>query len=126
VTGRRLIIIGSLLMAAGILLGAFAAHLLNSQFSNYATTLWHKASFYHLTHALALTGLGFYMQVSQPPLPGLVRTGWLWLLGLLFFAGALYLIALTGIKMLGLIAPVGGTLMVLGWLQLALTFIRRN
>jgi len=126
VTGRGLIIIGSLLMAAGILLGAFAAHVLNAQFSNYATTLWHKASFYHLTHALALTGLGFYAQRSSTPSPAYARTGWLWLLGVLLFSGSLYLIALTGVSQLGLLAPVGGILMVAGWLQLAWHFARSN
>jgi uncharacterized membrane protein YgdD (TMEM256/DUF423 family) len=92
-----------------VALGAFGAHGLKELLArNETTAIWEKAVFYHFAHTLAM-----FVLVYRPPFP---RVAWLgFLFGVLIFSGSLYLLAVTGIKWLGAITPLGGIAFLVGW-----------
>lgn len=101
--------------ALGVILGAFGSHGLEETFARVgekAEGWWETAVFYHLVHAVAL----YAMAIGA----GFRRGAWLCLaLGILVFSGTLYLMALTGMTKLGMVTPMGGLLLIAGWLWLA-------
>ena len=107
------LIIGSLLAALGIGLGAFGSHGLRHILEPVQLEWWHTAVQYQMWHALGLIGLGA-SRVERLTLPVTLLT-----LGTLIFSGTLYLLALTGLHWLGMITPIGGLLMMAGWLVVA-------
>ena len=108
-----LVCTGALLASVAIMLGAFGAHALEQRFSLQALGWWHTATDYQIWHALGALAIAF---------SGL-RWAWLpaWLLvaGALVFCGTLDLMALGAPHWLGAITPIGGLLMISGWLMLA-------
>ncbi|MDB6140871.1 MAG: rane protein [Verrucomicrobiaceae bacterium] len=105
--------------ALAVALGAFGAHALEELLvKNGTVEIWRTASHYHFIHVLALLVLGLIGE----------RAGKSWTFlaaGTLVFSGSLYLLALTNIKWLGAVTPVGGLLMIIGWLLLARRFGRQ-
>jgi uncharacterized membrane protein YgdD (TMEM256/DUF423 family) len=107
------------LLAAAVMLGAFGAHGLRGRLDAYAMGIYEKAVFYHFVHALGL------MLVSLMPRLGLLESpaaGWICGLlaaGTLLFSGSLYLLAVTGARLLGAVTPIGGVAFIAGWLLLA-------
>lgn len=104
--------------------GAFGAHALKERLEalNTATT-WQTASHYHLAHALALVLVALLCDrlKSTKILRGV---GWLFLGGILLFSGSLYALALTGVRVLGAITPLGGVCFLAGWLLLLVSGIQ--
>ncbi len=96
----------------GVALGAFGAHALKETLqTNGMTDVWNKAVLYHFVHALALLLLA--------TLPGAARAAsGLFLAGIILFSGSLYLLALTNVKWLGAITPLGGLCFLAGWVCL--------
>jgi len=92
-----------------VTLGAFGAHgLKDLLMQNQTTTIWEKAVLYHFIHTLAMLMLA----LRQP----LMRGAWVsFLIGILIFSGSLYLLAVTGMKWLGAITPIGGVSFLVGW-----------
>ncbi len=115
---RALVVIGALLAAIAVVLGAFGAHALQERLSERALATWDTGVQYHFIHALALLLLA--------ALWSHLASGWAtasavaFVLGILLFAGSLYALALGAPRVLGAIAPLGGTAFILGWLSLAL------
>ena len=101
--------------AVGAAMGAAAAHLLGERPG--AALMVSSAQQYQLWHALALALVALLGWNGGSRL--LAATGWAFLLGTLFFCGALYLSAFTG-RSFGPLAPTGGSLLILGWLLLAI------
>lgn len=91
--------------------GAFGAHGLEEQLDAHHLDIFETAARYHMFHAL---GMGLCA------LAGAARAGWVMLAGVALFSGTLYALALTGAKWLGAITPIGGLLMMIGWLLLAI------
>lgn len=114
---------GALLGMIGVMLGAFGAHALKSFLeAQQRLDTFETAVKYQFYHALALVLVG-YLAKEFP------QKTWVWggnalLAGVLIFSGALYLICFTGIKAFGAVAPIGGTLLVIGWGLIAWTFTR--
>lgn len=101
--------LAALLCFLAVGLGAFGAHALKETLGAHATTeVWKTAVFYHFVHALALLVLA--------AVPGASRavTG-LFLAGIVLFSGSLYFLALTNIRWLGAITPLGGLCFLAGW-----------
>ena len=98
--------------AAGLLavaLGAFGAHSLKDLLAQNGTvSIWEKAVFYHLIHAVML-----FVLAGRKPFPAV--PWWSFLTGILFFSGSLYVLAVTNARWLGAITPVGGVAFVVGW-----------
>lgn len=110
VAARIAAIIGLLAVA----LGAFGAHALKDLLARNGTTgIWEKAVLYHFIHGLMLFILAQRNALHNGP--------WLcFLVGIVIFSGSLYLLAVTNVKWLGAITPVGGISFVAGWLWLAI------
>lgn len=108
--------IGAMLGALGILAGAFGAHALKATLAERGMiTAWETAVLFHLLHAVIITALGW----TVGPVPWLSRTGTTaaaWILGTVLFSGSLYFLALGGPRLLGPVTPIGGLLLLAGWI----------
>lgn len=112
---RTWIRVGALLGLLGVALGAFGAHGLPAETSSEALEWWRTGAQYHLLHAVAVVVLGLCMRAGGSPLPPLLLS-----LGVLVFSGTLYAMALGAPRWLGAITPLGGVLLMAGWLALLL------
>lgn len=111
--------IGAILLAAGVMLGAFGAHALRERFDAYSMGIWEKAVFYHFIHALGLLLVAAMSRSQVLGFGAANRICWLLLIGVLLFSGSLYLLAFTGTRVLGAVTPFGGTAFIVAWLWLA-------
>ncbi|MEO7723229.1 MAG: DUF423 domain-containing protein [Chthoniobacterales bacterium] len=90
-------------------LGAFGAHALkNILQTNDTTEAWKTAVLYHVVHALALLLLALLPTANR-------AAASLFIAGVVLFSGSLYLLALTNVKWLGAITPIGGLCFLAGW-----------
>ena len=114
---RTFLLIGSLAGALGVGLGAFGAHGLRARLSPEMLGVFETAVRYHMYHALALV----IVAVMLTRWDGWMfhAAGWSFAVGIVLFSGSLYLLALTGIRALGMITPLGGVAFILGWAFLA-------
>jgi uncharacterized membrane protein YgdD (TMEM256/DUF423 family) len=111
-TVTRLIQYASLSAACAVLAGAFGAHMATGK----AVEWLHTGALYQLTHAVAV--------IATAHISGVSRQSWLLLMGSSLFALTLYLMALGFPTWLGAITPIGGMLMIIGWMWIALTALR--
>ncbi len=101
-----------------VALGAFGAHALKARLGEYELGIWHTAVQYHFWHTLALLLVGVLIHSGLQQ--GVLRAGgWLFLTGTVVFSGSLYALALSGVKALGAVTPLGGVLLLAGWVCLA-------
>jgi len=116
------LVLAAVLGATGVAAGAFGAHGIKSLVSASQLDVWKTASHYHLIHALALLVLGVGMQLSgQLAASAWVRRAALcWVAGTVVFSGSLYLLVLVPLPAFGVITPLGGVLLVLGWVGILL------
>ena len=119
---KTFIILGAVNAFISVALGAFGAHGLEGKISEHYMSVWEKAVSYQMYHALGLIAVGILVQVTGAPLLG--AAGWLMLLGIIFFSGSLYILAVSGISILGAITPIGGVLFLAGWVCLIIGMIR--
>ena len=104
-----LVRIAAALCFLAVALGAFGAHALKPTLESHGMTdVWNKAVLYHFLHAIALFALGLFGATSR-------GTAWLFIGGILLFSGSLYLMALTNVRWLGAITPLGGLCFLAGW-----------
>ncbi len=109
---------GAMLGFLGVAAGSFGAHGLKSLLeSNGQSANWETAVRYCLFHAIALLVVGILSTLPQAAAArGLVSAaGWSFLIGTLIFSGVLAALALSGVKFLGAIVPIGGALLLVGW-----------
>ncbi len=109
-------------MALGIALGAFGAHALKARVPASDLAIWATGVQYHLITAVALLALG----ALWPLFDGALST---WgirfiMVGVSIFSVSLYLLVLTGPRWMGAITPIGGVLMITGWLLIAVSTIK--
>ncbi|MDA0713578.1 MAG: DUF423 domain-containing protein [bacterium] len=107
-------IVGCLACGLSVILGAFAAHALKGQLDFNQLNAFETAVRYQMYHGFALLGVFLYsFHVNQ--------NGWLklasiaFIVGILLFSGSLYALVLSGFKQLGMITPLGGLSMIIGW-----------
>ncbi|RMD95451.1 MAG: DUF423 domain-containing protein [Calditrichaeota bacterium] len=109
--------IGAIFGFLGVALGAFGAHALRDTLDAYSRSIYEKAVFYQMFHALALIAVGLLQQGQQHL--SLNFSGWSFCAGIVLFSGSLYVLATTGVKWLGAITPFGGIGFLLGWAWMA-------
>jgi len=120
---KTILMIASILLALAVALGAFGAHGLKSQLSTDMLQTWKTGVEYHFYHALGLLLIGI-LAVSNPS--ELVKWSAILLTaGIVLFSGSLYALAISGIKWLGAITPLGGLSFIAGWVLLFLTVWKR-
>lgn len=106
--------IAAVLCFLAVALGAFGAHSLKATLhAHEMVSVWEKAVLYHFIHALALLILALHGINSRAP-------SLLFLAGIVLFSGSLYVMAVTNIRWLGAITPVGGLCFLAGWAWLAI------
>jgi uncharacterized membrane protein YgdD (TMEM256/DUF423 family) len=110
-TAQRLAALAGFLAVA---LGALGAHgRLHDMLVGYGTlSYWEKAVFYHMVHSVVLLVLAQKAAVARVPFA-------LFCAGIVIFSGSLYTLAVTNVKWLGAITPLGGVCLLAGWLALA-------
>lgn len=107
--------------AAGLLAvaaGAFGAHAMRTRLPADRLAIWDTAATYQMYHAFALLVVAFAV-ARWPGAASLPAAGWMFAGGMLLFCGSLYLLAVTGIRWLGAVTPLGGVALLLGWALLA-------
>ncbi|MGG1662014.1 DUF423 domain-containing protein [Brevibacillus sp. NRS-1366] len=116
---KLFLMLGSISGFLSVALGAFGAHALKEKLDDYSLGIFHTGVTYQTTHALALVLVALLLK-WYPDSSGLVWAGWCFVAGTLVFSGSLYTLAMTGIKVLGAITPIGGVLFLVGWALLAI------
>ena len=123
-TTRTLLLTGVVSGFIMVCLGAFGAHVLKEILSPQMLGVWQKAVSYQGTHSFAILICGICaMQMSNKP--AFILSGWLFTIGIVCFSGSLYLIALSGQKLLGLLTPIGGIAFLAGWITLGIGFAKQ-
>jgi len=115
--------IGSANTFLAVLLGAFGAHALKTKLSAEMMTIYQTGNQYHIYHALGLILVGIIAH-WHPGSVYLQWSGWTLFLGILLFAGSLYLLSITGINTFGAITPFGGVAFLIGWLLLIVAVVK--
>lgn len=114
-TNTLAIRIAAILGFLAVALGAFGAHgLKDLLIQNNTVAIWEKAVLYHFIHVVMLFVLAQRQPVPMGPWIG-------FLLGIIFFSGSLYLLAVTNMRWLGAITPIGGVSFLLGWAWLVIS-----
>jgi uncharacterized membrane protein YgdD (TMEM256/DUF423 family) len=121
-SAKLIIQLAALLGGLGVAIGAFGAHGLRAMLeASGRFDTFETAVRYQFYHALAMLAVGVLATTARPELRGpLGTTAALWLGGVLVFSGSLYLLCFTGITKLGAVAPIGGLLLIAGWVRLLL------
>lgn len=111
--------IGAVLMALAVAMGAFGAHALKGRLDAYSLSVYEKAVFYHFVHALGILIVALLARTSVITPAGQARVEWLLFIGIILFSGSLYALAISGVRILGAITPLGGIAFIAAWALLA-------
>jgi uncharacterized membrane protein YgdD (TMEM256/DUF423 family) len=127
---RRWLLVGALLGGAAVASGAFGAHGLKAHFASDGVLSeadqqqmanWETAARYQMYHGLAVVAVAVLGNRRGRLLLDAAAVSFT--IGTLVFSGCLYVLVLTGQRWLGAVVPVGGTLLILGWLCLAIAAV---
>ncbi|MCU1262277.1 MAG: hypothetical protein JWO80_5162 [Bryobacterales bacterium] len=116
--------IGAIFLAAAVMLGAFGAHALRARLDAYSMGIWEKAVFYHFVHALGMLITPVLAKTAQITAKTANGVSLFLAIGILFFSGSLYALALSGVAVLGAVTPLGGLAFIAAWLWLGVALIR--
>ncbi len=116
---RNQLLLGAINGLVAVAAGAFGAHGLKAQLSADRLATWETAAHYQLIHAVMMVVIAVAMG-SMPTARLSPWIGWLFLAGIILFSGSLYALALTGIRTLGIITPIGGVSFLSGWLLIGI------
>ena len=118
---HRYLLMAGLFGATGVAAGAFGAHALQASVSPERIAIWDTAAQYHLIHAAVILALAMDSQTGDRRwrLPMMGFTG-----GVLLFSFSLYALVLTVITRLAMITPVGGLLLMLSWVMVAIKALK--
>ncbi len=124
---KQLQIWGVLFCGTAVILGAFGAHLLSDMLSADALQSFEVGVRYQFFHGMAL----LFLSLTAKPQKFINRTGLLFIIGTLLFSISIYLLSLstmygdTGLPaILGPVTPIGGLMLILGWLNLLVGYLR--
>ena len=115
---KALVAAGAINAGLAVAAGAFAAHGLRQRLDARALEIFETAARYHMYHALAM------LLAALLATRGGTTAGWIFQAGIVVFSGSLYVLALTDIKVLGAITPLGGLAFLVGWAWLAIGALR--
>ncbi|HEY6483892.1 MAG TPA: DUF423 domain-containing protein [Steroidobacteraceae bacterium] len=124
VDGRKTLALAGVLIALATLLGAFGAHALKTQLSADQLQVYDTAVRYQLLNALGLLAIGVLLRSIDSD--GLRWSALLVLAGILLFSGSLYLLTFGAPRLLGILTPLGGVLLLAGWLLFAAAMLRHG
>ncbi|MBK0295481.1 DUF423 domain-containing protein [Priestia megaterium] len=116
---KRFFVIGIVNAIFCIILGAFGSHIIKNIVTPEMLTVWNTGVTYQMFQTIALILAGLFLY-KIPSSRALKWSGWLSVIGILFFSGSLYLLSVTGLKVLGPITPLGGILFIIAWILLVI------
>ena len=112
-TPRIIAILAGVFGAIAVATGAFGAHGLADRLEPRMLEIWETAARYQMYHALALFGAAWLAHQTQGPGANVAAIAFT--MGILIFSGSLYALALSNVKVLGAITPIGGLAFIVGW-----------
>lgn len=111
---KLFLIVGAINAFLAVALGAFGAHGLEGKISEKYLKTWNTAVQYQMFHAIGLFVVAFLAdKFSHVSL--ITTAGWSLFVGIILFSGSLYVLSISGIKVLGAITPLGGVAFLIGW-----------
>lgn len=114
----------ALLAALAVILGAFGSHSFKAILeANRYIDVFETANQYHFYHALGLFFVGILVEKYPSNLLSLAAT--FFIIGMVLFSGSLYMLALSNIRILGLVTPIGGLFFILGWILVFVSFRKK-
>jgi len=113
---KTLLLSGLFFCGFSVLMGAFGAHALKDKLSEYSMSIYDKAVFYQVFHAIGILFVSILGQIFNTQ--DFNISGWFFIIGILLFSGSLFILSVTGLKWLGAITPIGGVMFILGWFLL--------
>ena len=119
---KTYIIIGALLSAIGVIIGAFGSHSLKTKLNPEQLVIYDIATRYLMYHSIGIISLGilaYNVPDSVVEIPIIIM-----LIGIILFSGSLYLISIKGYTKLGIITPFGGTAFIVSWILLAINIFK--
>ncbi|WNF37232.1 DUF423 domain-containing protein [Bacillaceae bacterium IKA-2] len=120
---KLFLLIGSINMVLAVGLGAFGAHGLQARLSERMLEIYQTGVQYHMIHAVGILIIALVAErLGSPGM--LLWAGWAMFLGIIFFSGSLYVLSISGIKILGAITPIGGVFFIVAWVLLALSALK--
>jgi len=113
---RTFAALGAVSALVAVAAGAFGSHALRARLAPDLVAAFETGARYQMYHALAL----LLTAAILPRMAGkaIVAAGWCFVGGIVLFSGSLYLLAVTGVTVLGAITPIGGVAFLAGWLSL--------
>ena len=117
---KKIVVSASILAAVSIALGAFGAHGLKEMVSSDALRSFETGVRYQMYHALALLCIGFAKAVPARTRNWVFR---FFIFGIVLFSGSIYVLSIKeilsfNVSFLGPVTPIGGLLLIIGWLSL--------
>lgn len=119
---KRILLLGSILAALAVMIGAFGAHGLKNIVEANLLQTFETGVRYHFYHAFALLFLGI-LKLNLPQLKTNL-TSLAFAVGILLFSFNCYFYVISGVKIFAILVPIGGVLFILGWLALAFGLLR--
>ncbi len=119
---RFILAFGASAAMVAVILGAFAAHGLKGQLSSEMLAVFQTGVQYQFYHALGLLAVGIIAKHLSSGL--VIRAGQCFIAGIVLFSGSLYALALTSVKWLGPVTPIGGVCFIVGWLLLSIAIVK--
>lgn len=114
---KRSLVLGTLMLALGVIIGAFGAHALKNMVEAEKLVTFETGVRYHFYHAFGLVLIGLLQQNFQTL--KLNVSHWALFVGIMLFSFNCYFYVLTDIKVFAMIVPVGGVMFILGWILTA-------
>jgi uncharacterized membrane protein YgdD (TMEM256/DUF423 family) len=107
------------MLALGVTLGAFGAHGLQDRLDEYSLGVYQTGVLYHFIHALGMLAIPVLAKFGLVTERAATWAARLLLVGIVLFSGSLYVLAISGVTILGAVTPFGGLAFIAGWLALA-------
>jgi uncharacterized membrane protein YgdD (TMEM256/DUF423 family) len=120
---RTFFALGAVSAAISVAAGAFGAHALKARLAPELLAVFETGARYQMYHALGLVAAAW--AAGRPGGGAAVWAGWLFAAGTVLFSGSLYALALSGVRALGAVTPLGGVAFIGGWIALAVAALRR-
>jgi uncharacterized membrane protein YgdD (TMEM256/DUF423 family) len=112
---KTFLIVGAINAFLAVALGAFGAHGLKDKLDAYYLDIWKTGVTYQMFHALGILVVAMILgKFAGSAL--FTWSGWLMLIGIIFFSGSLYILSLTKVGILGAITPIGGVCFLAAWI----------
>jgi uncharacterized membrane protein YgdD (TMEM256/DUF423 family) len=121
-SARAILVAAGVLLALATVLGALGAHALQGRLEPSQLVVYETAVRYHFYHALGLLAIG--LAVRQLDSKMLRTSAILVLCGIVLFSGSLYALSFGAARLLGIVTPVGGVALIVGWLLFAFAIWR--